>query len=84
MYAMEDGYSAHESISKISLNVNSLRTLKNTFYKKKCRNVSSCAGGYYEFQDILCGSKKENEFQQILDILYLQYITQYIRWIIRV
>lgn len=76
MYAIEDGYSAHESISKISLNVNSLRTLKNTFYKKKCRNVSSCAGGYYEFQDILCGSKKENDFQQILDILYLQYISE--------
>lgn len=76
MYATEDGYSAHESISKISLNVNSLRTLKSTFYKKKCRKVTHCAGGYYEFQDILCSSKKENEFQQILDILYLEYIRE--------
>lgn len=76
MYATEDGYSAHESISKISLNVNSLRTLKRTFYKKKCRKVTHCAGGYYEFQDILCSSKKENEFQQILDILYLEYIRE--------
>ena len=76
MYAIEDGYSVHESISKISLNVNSLRTLKNAFYKKKCKKVNHCAGGYYEFQDILCGSKKGNEFQQILDILYLQYISE--------
>ncbi len=76
MYAIEDGYSTHESISKISLNVNSLRTLKNTFYKKRCRKVTHCAGGYYEFQDILCDSKKGNEFQQILDILYLEYIME--------
>lgn len=76
MYALEDGVSTHQSISKISLNVNSLKTLKSIFYKKKCRDVSSCAGGYYEFQDILCNSKKANEFQQILDILYLQYVKE--------
>ena len=68
MYAIEDGYSTHESISKISLNVNSLRTLKNMFYKKKCRKATRCAGGYYEIQDIVCSEKKSNEFQQILDI----------------
>ncbi len=76
MYSLEDGVSTHRSISKIALNVNSLKTLKNIFYKKKCRNVSSCAGGYYEFQDILCNAKSVNEFQQILDILYLQYIKE--------
>ena len=76
MYSLEDGVSTHRSISKIALNVNSLKTLKNIFYKKKCRNVSSCAGGYYEFQDILCNVKSVNEFQQILDILYLQYIKE--------
>lgn len=76
MYSLEDGVSTYMSISKIALNVNSLKTLKNIFYKKKCRNVSSCAGGYYEFQDILCNVKSVNEFQQILDILYLQYIKQ--------
>ena len=37
MYALEDGVSTHESISKISLNVNSLKILKSIFYKKKCR-----------------------------------------------
>lgn len=75
-YALEDGVSTHQSISKISLNINSLRTLKSIFYKKKCKIKASCAGGYYEFQDIQCNSKKTNEFQQILDILYLQYIGQ--------
>ncbi|MBD5087981.1 MAG: AAA family ATPase [Clostridiales bacterium] len=75
MYALEDGVSTNQSISKISLNVNSLKTLKGIFYQKKCRKVSSCAGGYYAFQDILCHSKKVNEFQQILDILYLRYIS---------
>lgn len=76
MYAIEDGYSTHESISKISLNVNSLRTLKNMFYKKKYRKSTRCAGGYYEIQDIVCSEKKSNEFQQILDILYLQYVRE--------
>ena len=37
MYSLEDGVSTHESISKISLNVNSLKTLKSIFYKKKCK-----------------------------------------------
>ena len=74
MYAMEDSYSVHESIRKISLNVNSLRTLKNNFYKKKCRKETRCVGGYYEIQDIVCHEKKVTEFQQILDVLYLQYI----------
>ena len=64
MYSLEDGVSTHRSISKIALNVNSLKTLKNIFYKKKCRNVSSCAGGYYEFQDILCNAKSVNEVSQ--------------------
>ena len=76
MYALEDGVSTHESISKISLNVNSLKTLKSIFYKKKCRKVTSCVGGYYEIQDIVCNAKKANEFQQILDILYLQYVNE--------
>lgn len=76
MYALEDGVSTHESISKISLNVNSLKTLKSIFYKKKCRKETSCAGGYYEIQDIVCNAKKANEFQQILDILYLQYVNE--------
>lgn len=76
MYAIEDGFSTHESISRISLNVNSLKTLKSTFYKKKCRKATHCAGGYYEIQDIVCSEKKANEFQQILDIIYLQYVRE--------
>ena len=76
MYSLEDGVSTHESISKISLNVNSLKTLKSIFYKKKCRKETSCVGGYYEIQDIVCYVKKANEFQQILDMLYLQYVNE--------
>ena len=76
MYSCEDGVSTHGSISKISLNVNSLKTLKSIFYKKKCRKETSCVGGYYEIQDIVCNAKKSNEFQQILDVLYLQYISE--------
>lgn len=74
MYALEDGVSIHQSISKISLNVKSLKTLKYIFYNKKCRKKTSCVGGYYEIQDIVCNSKEVDEFQQILDVLYLQYI----------
>lgn len=76
MYSLEDGVSTHESISKISLNVNSLKTLKSIFYKKKCRKKTSCVGGYYEIQDIVCNTKKANEFQQILDMLYLQHVNE--------
>ena len=76
MYSLEDVVSTHESISKIPLNVNSLKTLKNIFYKKKCRKRTSCVGGYYEIQDIICDVKKVNEFQQILDMLYLQYVNE--------
>ena len=74
MYALAGGVSTHVSISEISLNVNSLKVLKDIFYDKKCNNKESCAGGYCEFQDILCQNKSITEFQSILDILYLQYI----------
>lgn len=76
MYALEDSVSVNKNISRISLNVNSMRTLKSIFYKKKCRKAASCVGGYYEIQDIVCKSKTINEFQQILDILYLQYVRE--------
>ena len=76
MYAPEEGVSTHESISQISLNVNSLKTLKSIFYKKKCRKETFCVGGYYEIQDIVCNAKKANEFKQILDMLYLQYVNE--------
>lgn len=76
MDCVDDGVSTHESIGKISLNVNSLNTLKSIFYRKKCYRKASCAGGYYEIQDIVCNAKKANEFQQILDVLYLQYIVE--------
>lgn len=76
MYSLDEGVSTHESIGKISLNVNSLKTLKSIFYKKKCKKDPQCVGEYYEIQDIVCNAKKENEFQQILDMLYLQYINK--------
>lgn len=76
MDCVDDGVSTHESIGKISLNVNSLNTLKSIFYRKKCYRKASCAGGYYEIQDIVCNAKKANDFQQILDVLYLQYIVE--------
>lgn len=76
MYSLEGGVSTDKSISQITLNVNSLKTLKNIFYKKICKRSNSCAEGYYEIQDIICSEKKANDFQQILDILYLQYINK--------
>lgn len=64
MYSLEDGVSTHESISKISLNVNSLKTLKSIFYKKKCKKETRCVGGYYEIQDIVCNAKKQMNFSK--------------------
>ncbi len=76
MYSLEDGIFTDGKISKILLNVNSLKTLKSIFYKRKCNRKNSCVGGYYEIQDIVCNAKREKEFQQILDVLYLQYIKE--------
>ena len=76
MYALEDGISANGGISKISLNINSLMTLKSIFYKQICKTEKSFAGGYYEIQDIVCNEKTVKEFQEILDALYLQYVTE--------
>lgn len=76
IYALEGGISTNGGISKISLNINSLMTLKSIFYKQICKIEKTLAGGYYEIQDIVCNEKTVEEFQEILDVLYLQYITE--------
>lgn len=74
MYALAGGVGTHVSISEISLNVNSLKVIKDIFYDTKCSYIKSHIGSYCEYQDMLRKYKSITEFQQILDILYLQYI----------
>lgn len=66
--------SLHRGLSEIHLNTNSLHTIKKEFYKYNCKKVDSCAGGYYQYQDLLCDYRSTTDFQHILDILYLNYI----------
>lgn len=74
MYGMEDELLIGETISKININVNALSMLARKFYQSKRPGRGGLAGGYYEFQDTLCRSKTTREFQQVMDVLYLQYI----------
>ena len=76
MYAVEQEIFTYQSINKIMLNVNSIRNLKDIFFRKKCRKIGNCVGGYYELQDIICEAKRLVDFQHILDILYLQDIRE--------
>lgn len=72
MYALKN---EAKSSDEIFLNPNSLNTLTYRFYEKKCRKETSSVGEYYyEVSNIVCWEKKVDEFQQILDVLYLQYI----------
>lgn len=74
IYALGNGITTKDSIKEIYLNGNSLEYIHHIFYEHKCKNKKSCAGAYCQFQDNLCENIDIIHFQQILDILYLQYI----------
>ncbi len=73
MYS-KDGLSTHDRIDSISLNPNSLDIIKNSFYKTKIRLNNSLYGGFYEISFMLSKYRTKTEFQQILDVLYLNQI----------
>lgn len=71
-YSIRNNVSTHINIGEIFLNVDTLNTLKDMFYKRKIRKNEHIAGGYYSYLDICRSQKKSNDFQQILDVLYIQ------------
>lgn len=74
MYSIRNSVSTHKSINEIFLNVDTLETLKNMFYKKKIKNSERVTGGYFSYLDLFRNKKKANDFQQILDVLYIKDI----------
>ncbi len=71
MYSIENNVSTDGYISRILLNVDALNTLKDIFYKGSIEKNRFIDGGYYSYMDLCRSQKKTNDFQQILDILYI-------------
>jgi predicted ATP-binding protein involved in virulence/cell division protein ZapA (FtsZ GTPase activity inhibitor) len=76
LFAKGGSISTHQRIKSIDLTPNAIGVLKDKFYKGKVMKDSGCAGGFYEFQDIICRCKTIEDFQQILDICYFQYLKE--------
>lgn len=74
MYPAWNGIAADKSIDKIHLNMNSLNVLKNMFYEKKCKKIKSAR--FLQYQDIIKECRKNQDFQQVLDVIYLQYMKE--------
>lgn len=71
MYSIENNVSTDGYISRILLNVDALNTLKDMFYKDNIKRNHSVYGGYYSYIDLCRSQKNANDFQQILDVLYI-------------
>lgn len=71
MYSIENNLSTDGCINRILLNVEALNTLKNIFYKGNIKKNHFVEGEYSSYIDLCQSQKKANDFQQILDILYI-------------
>ena len=74
MYPAWDGIATDKSIDKIHLNVNSLSILKNIFYEMKYKKLKSAR--FLQYQDIIKECRKTQDFQQVLDVIYLQFMKE--------
>lgn len=68
--------STHGSLSMLALNPNSLNLLKQSFYEKSYFHNKKLYGGFYEISVMLGQYRSLSEFQSILDVLYLKYISK--------
>ncbi|MBC3900780.1 hypothetical protein GH811_14260 [Acetobacterium malicum] len=65
------GYQIGQTVDKISLTTESLKTISKDFYKKIVQYPKKTqANWYYNLQEILIKNKTAQDFQQICDILY--------------
>lgn len=71
MYSIKNSVSTDMNINEIHLNINTLDTLKYIFYKGKIKKNSHLVGGYFSYLDLCRSCKTANEFQQILDVIYI-------------
>ena len=66
--------STHGCLDTITLNPNSINTLKQSFYKKSLGLDNAIYGGFYDIPVIVSEYKSIGDFQNLLDIIYLNYI----------
>lgn len=71
MYSIENNLSTNGCIDRILLNVDALNTLKDKFYKGNINKSHFVDGEYFSYIDLCQRQKTANDFQQILDILYI-------------
>lgn len=68
--------STHGCLDTITLNPNSINTLKQSFYKKSLGLDNALNGGFYDIPVIVSEYKSIGDFQNLLDIIYLKYIIE--------
>ncbi len=68
-YNAWNGIVSDKSIDKIQMDINSLGIWKHTFYDGRRKKIK--IGQFYEYQDIIQRCRKTQDFQQVLDIIYL-------------
>lgn len=66
--------STHGCLDTITLNPNSINTLKQSFYKKSLGLDNALYGAFYDIPVIVSEYKSIGDFQNLLDIIYLNYI----------
>lgn len=71
MYSIENNLSTNGCIDRILLNVEALKTLKSKFYEGNINKNHFADGEYFSYIDLCQRQKTANDFQQILDILYI-------------
>lgn len=71
MYSIENNLSTNGCIDRILLNVEALKTLKSKFYEGNINKNHFADGEYFSYIDLCQRQKTTNDFQQILDILYI-------------
>ena len=68
-YNAWNGIVSDKSIDKIQMDINSLGIWKHTFYDGRRKKIK--IGQFYEYPDIIQRCRKTQDFQQVLDIIYL-------------
>ena len=73
-YNAWNGIVSDKSIDKIQMDINSLDFWKHTFYDGRRKKTK--IGQFYEYQDKIQRCRKTQDFQQVLDVIYLHYMKE--------
>ena len=73
-YNAWNGIVSDKSIDKIQMDINSLDFWKHTFYDGRRKKIK--IDQFYEYQDKIQRCRKTQDFQQVLDVIYLHYMKE--------